>query len=186
MKDEPWAMSGAQPMTEEAAEDTRGSRWFQLPMPALAHSSLGSTFSRPGPATSLHSHPLTRRSTAPSIPQSKNNRRDSGGVPRVFRKPSSRSPPRVVSHLSDPVDRQARISDSGSLSSLPSEVERQFTEGHEADSRAEGDHDLYISQRGSVSSSDDGQRQPMNLLPVFQKPLYVQLPGSSGAIVELI
>lgn len=107
-------------------------------------------------------------------------------MPRVVRKPSSRSPPRVVSHLSDPVYQQARDSDSGSLSSFSREAERQITEGHEAEPRAEGGRDLNISQRGSVSSSDDGQRQPVNLLPVFQKPLYVQLPGSSGAIVELI
>lgn len=186
MRDEPWAMSGAQPMTEEAAEDTRGSRWFQLPMPALAHSSLGSIFSRPGPATSLHSHPLTRRSTAPSIPQPDKYLRDSGGVPRVVRKPSSRSPPRAISHLSDSIDRQTWVSDPGSVGSLSSDAGRQIAEEHEGHPGVEGGRDLYISQRGSGSSSDEGQRQAVDLLPVFQKPLYVQLPGSSGAIVELI
>jgi hypothetical protein len=107
-------------------------------------------------------------------------------VPRVIRKPSSRSPPRVVSRLSDPVDRQARISNPGSLESVSSEAERQVAEEQKGDPGVEGGGDWYNSQRGSGSSSGEEQRQPVSLLPVFQKPLYVQLPGSSGAIVELI
>ncbi|KAL2287835.1 hypothetical protein FJTKL_04647 [Diaporthe vaccinii] len=183
--DEPWAMSGAPPMTEEVSENNRGVSWFQLPMPVLARSSLSSTLSRPGPATSLHSHPLARRSTAPSIPQH-DDRRSSGGVPRVVRKSSSRSPPRVSSPSSGSVDRQARVSDPASLGSLSSEAERHLAVDHGGSLGAEAGGDLHISRRGSGSSNREEQRQPVNLLPVFQQPMYVQLAGSSGAIVELI
>lgn len=185
-EDEPWAMSGAQPMAEEAAENTRGTSWFQLPMPVHVRSSLSSTFSRPGPATSLHSHPLAaRRSSVPSMPQPSN--RDSGGVPRVVRKSSSRSPPRVPSPSGSSIAQQARVvSDSGSLGSLSSEAERHLAVRHGGSMGPGGGEDPHISQRGSGSSSGEGPRQPVSLLPVFQQPVYVQLPGSSGAIVELI
>ncbi|KAG6367982.1 hypothetical protein INS49_002182 [Diaporthe citri] len=184
-KDEPWAMSGAQPMTEEVTETNRGVSWFQLPMPAPARSSLSSTFSGPGPATSLHSHPLARRSTAPSIPQ-RNDRRSSRGVPRVVRKSSSRSPPRDASPSSGSINRQARVSDSASLGSLSSEAERHLAVDRGRSLGAQGGGELYISRRGSGSSSGEEQRQPVSLLPVFQQPVYFQLPGSSGTIVELI
>lgn len=182
-------MSGAQPMREEVAETARGTSWFQLPMPVQAHTSLSSTFSRPGPATSLHSHPLARRSSVPSIPQNNNNdnsNRNSGGVPRVVRKASSTSPPRLASPSNSSIGRQVRESDSASLGSLSSEAERQLAVDRGGDQGVEGGGDLYNSRRDSGSSSGEAQRQPVNLLPVFQKPVYVQLPGSSGAIVELI
>lgn len=72
------------------------------------------------------------------------------------------------------------------MGSLTSEAERQIAGGIEEAPGMEGGHNLDVSQRGSGSSSDEERRQPVNFLPVFQKPLYVQLPGSSGAIVELI
>lgn len=177
-------MSGDRPMTQETAESTRGVSWFQLPMPALAHNSLSSTFSRPGPATSLHSHPLARRSSVPSLPQQ--DSRNSGGVPRVVGKSSTSSPRRGVSPSNDSIDRQARVSDAGSLGSLSSEAERHLAVNHRGSLGMEGGGSVYIPQRDSGNSNGEEQRQPMTLLPVFQKPVYVRLPGSSGAIVELI
>ncbi|KAJ0115842.1 hypothetical protein J7T55_004011 [Diaporthe amygdali] len=179
--DEPWAMSGAQPtMTETAAPQIRGTSWFKLPSPVRVHSGRSSTWSRPGPATSLHSHPLVRKSSDASVSQHSN--RSSGGVPRVVRQSSStyrrpESPPNVS------IDRQARGSESASLGSLSSEAERHLAVGQRGDSVV-GASNPFDSQRGSGTSS--AQRQPMALLPVFQQPVYAQLPGNSGAIVELI
>lgn len=78
------------------------------------------------------------------------------------------------------VDRSA---DSASLGSLSTEAERHLAVGHRESSGGKGGNPLE-TQRGPGTSS--AERQPMTLLPVFQQPLYVQLPGRSGAIVELI
>lgn len=38
----------------------------------------------------------------------------------------------------------------------------------------------------SRADSDRSQPRPLNYLPVFQQPVYAILPGSSGAVVEMI
>lgn len=61
-----------------------------------------------------------------------------------------------------------------------------YPEQTDRDVNDEEEEDRRKTKRQSTAESERSQPKPVNYLPVFQKPLFAQLPGKSGAIVEMI